>query len=325
MRSLRFNPVQPTSRRSSAARELRSGVLAGPIDRATRAVRVCGAQRTLLDRRAGSCREAGVRRVGRWLALLAVLVWAVACEPGTGGRRVTFDLSVTPAVVSRPISFRTSTGWDVTLREACVSVGPVYFYENPLLARGFRPVPRRGIPGRLYDALIPSAHAHPGVDHFNGGEVRGEWLEQVALDLLAGDSLELGSFEGIAGISRSVTIGVNPPAEGMRGAVECLRGHHAYVVGTAVRDDEVVDFEGGLDIEETGNRRRMQVATELVIDDGRRIELSIDPRVWLDQARFEQLAVNETGRAIIDAESQARAAWWLGIQSATAFGVRSEP
>lgn len=250
--------------------------------------------------------------------VLACLVLVAACEAGTGGRRVRFEMAVEPSAPRRPMAFHTAAGWDVTLREACISIGPVYLYANPFVAD----VGPRRLPQRLHDWLVPSAHAHPGVDHFNGGEVRGEWLDQLAVDLLADRSVALGSFEGIAGHARSVTIGVHPPGSAARGAVACLRGHQVYVAGAANRAGTTIAFEGGLDIEEAGNRRRMQVAADLLVDDGTRVVISIEPRRWLDQADFDQLAVDPTtGVASITPESQVRGAWWLGIQSAGAFGA----
>ena len=48
---------------------------------------------------------------------------------------------------------------------------------------------------RLYDGLIPSAHAHPGVDHFAGGEARGEWLTTVSVDALAASPVRVTGLD----------------------------------------------------------------------------------------------------------------------------------
>lgn len=249
------------------------------------------------------------------LMTLAVLVTISACEPGTGGRRVMFDLAIEAAPSSR--SFRTALGWDVTLEEACVSVGPLYLYAQPGLSASLR---------RAYDWLVPSAHAHPGVDHFNGGEVRGEWLEQIAVDLTSSGRVDLGAREGIAGEARSATIGIHPPQAEALGAPTCLRSHQAYVVGSATRDDVTVRFEGGLDIEDVGTKRRMQIATAVVIDDQRRLLVTVDPRPWFDHMKFDELTVDATTKhALIAPGSQAILAWELGLQTVGAFEIENAP
>lgn len=254
------------------------------------------------------------RALGALTASVALLA-AWACEPGTGGRRAMFDLSVEPAPAPR--AFRTALGWDVTLEEACVSVGPIYLYAEAGLSASVR---------RAYDWFLPSAHAHPGVDHFNGGEVRGEWLEQLALDLTSGERVDLGAREGIAGEARSVTIGLHPPRASALGATTCLRGHQAYVVGVAARGAEAVRFEGGLDIEAVGTKRRIQISADVVIDDQRRLLVTVDPRPWFYQTKFDELTVDPTkGAALIAPGSQASLSWELGVQSAGAFKVENAP
>lgn len=247
--------------------------------------------------------------------LVGTLATVPACEPGTGGRRVMFDLAIEPAPQSR--AFRTALGWDVTLTEACVSVGPLYLHANPGLSASLR---------HAYDWLVPSAHAHPGIDHFNGGEVRGEWLDQIVVDLTSAGRVELGVREGIAGEARSVTLGIHPPQLGALGAPACLRGHQAYVVGIATRDSATVRFEGGLDVEAVGTKRRLQVSTAVIIEDRHRLLVTVDPRPWLDQVKFDELAVDSArSHALIAPKSQAARAWELGIQTAGAFKVENAP
>lgn len=246
----------------------------------------------------------------KWLVFMLALV--TACTPGTGGRRAVFALAVTPA--ESPRSFRTALGWDVTLAEACVSVGPVHLYA------GTPPTALH----RVHDWLVPSAHAHPGVDHFDGGEVRGEWLEQIAVDLMA-PRQDLGAREGIAGDIREVTLGLHPPRPGTFGAADCLRGHQAWVSGRAVRGDVVVSFEGGLDIPAEGTKRRLQIPATVAIDDDRRIVIAVEPRHWLEQAKLDELPVDPgSGKAVIGKETQAALAWELGLQTAGAFRIDEE-
>jgi hypothetical protein len=235
---------------------------------------------------------------------------------------VRFELAIESAVAGagteqyRP-SFRTSLGWDVVLDEACIAIGPIYLNENATSA-AVSPWPRR-----IYDWAIPTALAHPGGDHFNGGEVRGEWLDQVAIDLSAGGRTTLGGHDGVAGAIGSISLFVHPGAR--VGAATCLRGHQAYVVGVASRGGFAMPFEGGLDIEATGNRRRLQVVADFLLDDARRVVVVVDPRPWLDQVQFEALPPDpSTGRVRITPEGQAAGAWMLGLQSSRGFAVRLE-
>jgi hypothetical protein len=269
------------------------------------------------------------------LALLLGTVFALpACEAGTGGRRISFELAVESAPAERaPIRFQTQTGWNVTLDQACVVVGPIYLYENAgaLAARPTRSLPRRLydalVPSGLYDALVPSAHAHAGDDHFFGGEVRGEWVGQVALDLAQTPAAPLGRLEGIAGVARSVSVGLHPPREAAIGAVPCLRGHQAYVVGAAEKDGVVVPFEGGLDIEDDGQKRTVNgVPAEVELDDDLALALVVDPRAWFQQASFDGLEeVTPEGRHLLTPDSTAYIAWDMGARGPAAFAVRAGP
>jgi len=263
------------------------------------------------------------RRLRAFACVVGLAVLAAACDAATGGDRVSFRLAV-EVTHGSGAPFRTSAGWVVTLEEACVALGPVHFFELPIgLARGG---PRRQtLPARLVDVLVPSAHAHPGVDHFAGGEVRGEWLEQVVVDAgRAPARVPLGSAPGIAGEVRSVTVGIHPPAGAALGRAACLRGHQAFVVGVARRGAEVVAFEGGLDIPPEGTKRRLQIAADLELDDASEVVLTVDPRVWLDHAKWETLPAPGPGaRASLAEGTQPHAAWSLGIQTAGALVVRS--
>lgn len=261
----------------------------------------------------------------RDLGIAAALALSLAsCDAGTGGRRVQFELAVGTSAPAEPraLRFRTGSGWDVTLEEACVAVGPIYLYENAGALAA-----RKGLPARLYDALVPSAHAHAGSEHFNGGEVRGEWVGQIAVDLVGAATLDLGSVEGIAGRARSASVLLEPPRSVAVGDVACLRGHHAYAVGIAERDGVVVPFEGGLDIENEGTLRTVTgIPVDVDLDDGLRLALRVDPRAWFDQAQFDRLTEKSAaGRALVTPESQVRTAWFIGARGAAAFAVRLEP
>ncbi len=259
----------------------------------------------------------------RWCLALVLLAAVAACDAGTGGRRVQLDVGVRSTVDegSRTLRFVNDEGWAVELEQACVAVGPFTFWENAGALWS------RSLPRRLYDALVPSAHAHPGADHFNGGQVQSEWTYQIALDLVRQRSLDLGTVEGLAGRSRSISIDLQPPRPSILGDATCLRGHHAYVVGTATRASVTVAFEGGLDLPASVTDRVVSgVPVEADLDDGVRLTVVLDPRAWLAAADFGSLATAApSGRMLITADSQPRAAWFLGLRGASAFRVEVAP
>ncbi|WP_437952397.1 hypothetical protein WME98_17860 [Sorangium sp. So ce296] len=260
------------------------------------------------------------RALGRAAALL-LLTLLPACElpSGTGGREVRFTLELaTAAAPSRSAgSFTTSTGWDVTLESAVMALGPVYLYENPphLVARG--PA------GGLWDALVPPAHAHTGSEHFDGGEVKGEWLGQIALDALA-PGVRLGHIPGTAGGVRSLSVGLHPPRTSIAGDAGRLEGHHAYVVGVATRGDLEIPFEGGLDIEAEGNKREVAgIPLTAELDDGVSVTIELHLEAWFDEAHFDRLTEKSPrGRFLITRSTQAGTAWFIGARGAAAFSAK---
>lgn len=253
-------------------------------------------------------------RIPMPVAALALLGPLVGCEADTGGRLVHVGLVVS-AVPARDAE--TSTGWRVTLEEACVALGPFYLYEGGgILARHRRsPLP---------EWLVRTAHAHPGDQHFAGGEVKGEWLEQRRLDVASEGEVSLGSVIGSAGPARSLSVLLEAPRPRYLGDDRCLRGHHAYVVGVAEREGQRVAFEGGLDIEDTGTQRRVDgIRLDGELDEGKTVVLSVDARAWFAQADFATLTTeNERGRFVIEPSSQVRAAWFLGIRGIGSYAAR---
>lgn len=251
------------------------------------------------------------------LAGLMTVLLAAACDSGTGGRPVSFTLSMGTGTASpgdQPAVFRTGTGWGVTLEEACVAVGPVYLW----LGAGH-------LTGR-WPRLIRRAEAHVGDQHFYGGEVRGEWVGQIVLDALAPHPVELTGLSGLEGSVRSFSLQLDPPAPTLTNAA-CLHGHHAYVVGVASRDEHEVPFEGGLVIENIGTSRRVEgLALSGHLADRGRVNITVFPRAWFDGARFETLTSrNPAGRFVITRDSQVHAAWFVGARGAHAFAGAIAP
>lgn len=260
------------------------------------------------------------------LARLALALGLTACaESGTGGEAIEFELALAPS--ANAAEFTTSTGWSVRLEEARIALGPVYLWENPPPVAS-RPGPPRHRLAAVADWLIPRAHAHAGSAHFSGGEVLGEWLEQVGFDALAGQE-PLGRVAGTAGTARSFSVWLEEPRAAE--AREATRGHHAWIAGTATRGDEVVPFEGGLELPEADSARRVEgIATALPLEAGRTVVVTVHVERWLAEAHFDRLASGpgavrgEGGRWQIVADSQVATAWYLGARSAAAFSASIE-
>lgn len=70
-----------------------------------------------------------------------------------------------------------------TLEGAEASIEGLTFRRDPALAARRAP----SLPDVVIDAIVPTAHAHPG--HDDGTDLVGEWIGEADVDLLAGASL----------------------------------------------------------------------------------------------------------------------------------------
>ena len=268
-------------------------------------------------------------RFMRWALLVFWGLGAAGCDmpSGTGGRAIDFEMRLDGA--TRPGlpfgSFETSTGWKVHLEEAMVAVGPVYVHENPPPLAGLGAPRGKRLSGLLWDALVPNAHAHAGDQHFDGGEVKGEWLGQLAFDVLRPDGARMGVVPGTEGRARSLSIRLDPPRVSIEGDGGALRGHHAYVVGVAEKGGLAVPFEGGLDIEDEGTKRSVDgIPLDVSLGDGAVVAIVVHPSAWFDGAHFDRLTKkNAAGRFEITSDNQVRTAWFLGVRGFSAFSAKT--
>ncbi|MCC7535866.1 MAG: hypothetical protein IT379_06620 [Deltaproteobacteria bacterium] len=262
--------------------------------------------------------------------LLGCAAGLAGCDSDTGGRAVTLELALASAPApgeSRPGVFTTSTGWDVTLTEAFIGLGPIYAYADPgagmASTRSRRPSPL----DEVMELVVPTARAHSGFDPLSGRTVRAEYLDQVAFDALAEAPTSVGPIDGEAGHAASVTVVLDAPRGALASADGALHAHQAWVVGSASRDGTTVEFEGGLDLPDDGLVRRIDgVPLSADIDDGGRLTLAIHLLEWLDHAQLDALTERaESGRMSIDRASQVRNAWYLGARDANAFTATWTP
>lgn len=264
----------------------------------------------------------------RRIAIAALgLLGCHAGERGTAGHSVQFDVAIEAAPSpGDELGFVTETGWHVELDEAIIALGPFYLWEQGSYA-GATPgdEPVDGWLAALGELVVPTAHAHPGDVHFAGGELRGEFLGQLAYDVLRGAPARVGRARGIAGDVRSLSVILDPPGASTVGDAALLHGYHAYVIGTATRGRNTVPFEGGLTIPAEGIQREVDgIPLEIELDDDGTLVVGVRPRAWFADAHFEQLDTDnaEGDRRLITADSQVAAAWYIGARTAAAFYAR---
>lgn len=222
---------------------------------------------------------------------LALLALSFAACAGTSGRPIAVAVI---ADARGPSTFRTGTGWDVTLDEArlglhALRVEPIE--EVPVLAR----------------LLVPVARAHGG--HGVEAGVRAELLGPLELDALAPAPVELGVASGSSGPAGAIDLEL-----GALGSPDVV----ARVRGTARRDGEEIAFAGELAV--GGGLAVRTAPLDAVLDEGA-LRLVVRADRWLDQARFESLSAE----GVIDPAGQVALAWSLGLRDAQAFDVEWEP
>lgn len=251
------------------------------------------------------------------LTLLPLLA-ALACD-GTPGREVTFRMELRTASVAGqpPGRFTTDGGWEVELDQAWIALGPIYLWEKPFHTAARLPLRRR-----MFDLMIPTAHAHPGDEHFAGGAVFGEWVDQILYDALAGQR-SLGEVVGDAALVQSFTVVLDPPRERLRLEGDPTRGFQAWVSGTATREGEVIPFEGGLQIDGGPLNRRVDgIPVEAQLEDGGLFVVELHLDRWFRDANFSRLEPNGDGPRLITTGSQVHSAWYIGARGFGAFTGR---
>ena len=238
------------------------------------------------------------------LALAMSLGSLSACGT-TPGRAIAFAVEVAGADLP---PFVTSTGWQVTLEEASISLGPVYVYAPepaPVVA--------------LSRALVPLARAHGGTDPFGQRELRAEILEQHPIDALDGAPQPLGIAVGSEGDSSDLVLALAPP----HAPSDASHGRTLWIAGLAEKDGALVPFEGGLDFPDEGLARFVEgvpIAAHMDSLGTLRIELHVER--WLDQAHFDRLEMRGGDRATITDGDQVSLAWRLGARHPDAYGAR---
>jgi hypothetical protein len=252
------------------------------------------------------------------IALLALALTA-ASFAGCGvtpGRVITLAYFVDAEAPAMP--FTTSAGWEVTLTEASIVVGPTY-----VLA----PAPRSA---SLEALVLPVARAHGG---FEGPEdVRVEWLEELTVDALGGSTFA-GMLEGTAGLAERTSVELVTPAD----PTGPTRGHVAWVAGTAMPSvgGETIAFEGGLDLDPSEPLARridaIESAFDMSVEGQFHLVLHAAGRPdaapsWLEDAHFDRLPLPATGTTrVLTPGTQPYIAWMFALRDSEAFTTTFTP
>jgi hypothetical protein len=251
----------------------------------------------------------------------------------TPGFRVTLETRF--ELASEP-TFENAMGWKISLTKVAMSSGPLYYFDGAPIESAARGIDRkpgslrrrtpilRALPELSLGLFGPStAYAHPG--HYNPGEAKGEMLATASFDLVSGPA-DLAAGEGTSGVFRSARFSWQSPAEG---ALAAELGSNVLILeGTATKDDLEKVFRlvaAQSDTLDAADKPELEGCTfeEVDIQSDGRVTVSVDPRVWLDQADFSDVDDSPDGAPLeVSAELEAARAFVRGIKKSTAFTFR---
>lgn len=246
------------------------------------------------------------------LSLFSAFLLVACGESGTGGEAISFSLGFAsiPPEGQGPGRFTATTGWEIELEEASVAVGPLYLHT--------RAAPTASLFDRLKGLVIASAHAHSGFDNYDGGQVRGELLEPVVVDLLEGGVQQVRELRGVAGPVRSVSLELSSISRAP------FAGGQAWMKGVARKDGEEVRFSGVLQLPDDPKLRRVTgLPASMELENGGEVVLEIHPIHWFGRLDFSALPVPAAdGFRPIETDSDAHRAWARGVGAFGAFSIR---
>ena len=208
---------------------------------------------------------------------LLVLSFSGACGGSTSGGFISlpFKAGGMDRPGSGPLGFSTPAGWDVSLEQARINLGPFYFNLSP-----------------------------PPTNAFRGGTVIIQATTQIILDPLNPSLIEVpGGADGVTGAAVAAELGLLPADKNASesSADLVLVGNHIGVVsGTATRGAEVIRFAGPIDIDTSlvtpqlplqALQRVNGAAVNLSFSaSSQTLVLRVDPTHWFDATDFSGLA-----------------------------------
>ncbi len=273
----------------------------------------------------------------RRFSTIAVIltIWATAgCSSsddqgsGTTGRMVVFKTRAEiKGQTDQPST--NALGWDVTLTEAYVSVGALYYFSGDPVLSNLRS-PKRGtkdLLASLSDWLVRPACAHPG--HYIEGSAMGQMIEPQTIDLLGGD-VDMADGEGITGFIGSARFTWASAPEGEY--AEVLDGNVVLVRGTAEKDDVSLSFvatAGEKDVYDGNGKAEVSGcafgakpgSVGVDVEGDGTVTLTLAPSVWFDQVDFAYVTdqAAETDDTVDIAGTLAWEGFIRGVKKGTAY------
>jgi hypothetical protein len=206
-----------------------------------------------------------LRELVRWVAPIA-LISCAACS-GTGQPDVDYAAFAAPVA---PAAIAADHGWSVTLDEATVAFGPVYFCAS-----------ESGSATLCQTAI-------------------GELLTTTAFDALDPTPRALGTAHGFIGKiqSASYDYGIHwfLTDDAPTPAAVAPAGHSAHFSGTAVKAGKTVHFRADVDVVPQFQGQRAapsQVASADIAGEGQRLDIQFAVGQWFEHVDFDEAPAGE--------------------------------
>ncbi|MFZ5896916.1 MAG: hypothetical protein ACOY0T_38015 [Myxococcota bacterium] len=242
----------------------------------------------------------------------------------TSGQRVVLHTRL--ELASDATQFTTAFGWNVTLTQAVISGGPLYYFDGapPLVMS--EPSPNNW---KLAQRLlgVSEARAHPG--HYATGNALGQMLEAWSANLFE-TPIQLADGDGITGTYRSAALSFSAPPTGA--AAAALGNHVAVVMGHAempgAEPRYFVANAGLAEIEKSVGAARVDGCEfeQFKVTGNGTVTLSVHPQVWFDLVDFGELAPGSLAAPTEFApNSQPRIAFTQGLAELSAYSFSFQP
>lgn len=225
------------------------------------------------------------------------------CDGATTGKRIQLENRLTSDLVGGGMV--NAFGWTVSISDALLCIADLVYLDGAPIA------------WRWADALVPSAHAHPG--HYREGNVLGELHQPMLVDLMAGTHV-LGVTEAVTGTARSAMLGFHDPNEDDLHAPD---GSACFLAGTAEKDGVVLPFTAEAFTDEliSSATKRPEV-DGCVFEDGQLdadgiVTVTVQVHQWVDQIDFS--LVESVGEIDLSAHEIPHNAFVRGIKKAAAY------